>query len=120
MGFKEGLTAGSSDVKKMVTQADGQCFMGVGKSEDGAADLEIEIGVKPRYVRVVVPDEAKTGQVCEWFEGMDDASAIKYSDDSGLQVNMVDSNGITVDNRGFKLGTAVQKGDKEFAWLAIG
>ncbi len=120
MGFKEGLEAGASDVKKMVTQAGGQCFMGVGKSEDGAAELEIELGVKPRYIRVVIPKAGTDGEVYEWFEGMDDESAIKYFEDSGYKVNMIDSNGITVDSRGFKLGTAAQKDDSEFAWLAIG
>lgn len=82
-----------------------------------AAAIVIECGFKPREVRVI---NTESRDMMEWFEGMDDASAIKTVA-AGTRTKIT-SNGITVSDSGFTIGldTDVNVSDEQLSWVAIG
>ena len=83
-----------------------------------AAAFTITTGFKPRWVRVI--NETASSSSFEWFEGMDDASAIKRAIAGDLTV--VTTNGITVSASGFTVGldTDVNVVNEQLDWIAIG
>ena len=85
-----------------------------------AAAFTITTGFKPRYVKVVNVDSDSDGDMVEWFEGMDAASAIKTVA-AGTRT-LITSLGITVSDTGFTVGldTDVTVNDEQISWMAIG
>lgn len=90
-----------------------------------AAAIAITTGFQPRYVKVVNVTAASTGLVSvEWFEGMDDANAVKTEDagSSETAVTLITSLGITPNSRGFTIGldTDLNVTSEQLHWLCIG
>jgi len=84
-----------------------------------AAAFTITTGFKPRYVKVV--NLGATGLASmEWFEGMDDASALLIVTDGTTTVDT--TTGITVSANGFTVGlnTDVNIINEQLSWIAIG
>lgn len=81
------------------------------------AAFDLDIGFKPRYVRVI---NTTSRDMYEWFEGMADASAIKTVA-AGTRT-LITSNGITPLENGFTVGldTDVVVTSEQLSWLAEG
>lgn len=93
--------------------------MAVGRHINSSAEaaFTVDIGFKPRYVKVVNLDDDIQG---EWFEGMAAASMFKrIQSGTGDEVS---SNGITVSVSGFTLGadSSVNGNNKQLSWIAFG
>lgn len=88
-------------------------------SDATAAAFKITTGFEPRYVKVV--NLGATGLASmEWFEGMDDASALLVITDGTHSVDT--TTGITVAADGFTVGlnTDVNIINEQLSWMAIG
>jgi len=84
------------------------------------AAFKITTGFQPRYVKVV---NETGGHFEEWFEGMEDAEALKCTEDAGtVDIAMITSNGITVAADGFTVGldTDIHVTSEQLSWIAIG
>lgn len=85
------------------------------------AAMDVDLGFKPRYVKVVNVDGLA---MMEWFEGMANASAVKTVDSGSNATDIVKltSNGITVTDFGFTIGldTDVVVTSEQISWLALG
>lgn len=82
-----------------------------------AAAFDLTTGFKPRYVRVV---NVTSRDMLEWFEGMDDASAIK-SVAAGTRT-LITTLGITPLDDGFTVGldADVNVINEQLSWIAQG
>lgn len=98
----------------------GKGAVGGGTSATSAAAVTVAVGFKPKYVRIVAPAANKAGKVTEWFDGMTAAHAIEHKDDTGYSCAAITSNGITVSDRGFTIGTSCQVNSGKYYWLALG
>ena len=80
-----------------------------------AAEFDIEVGFKPRYVKVV---NVTSRDQLEYYEGMDDASAVKTVA-AGTRT-LITTLGITVSDSGFTLGldTDVNVTSEQLSWVA--
>lgn len=91
----------------------------VGRFHDTAAqEFTITTGFKPRYVRV--QNLGATGLASlEWFEGMDDGSALLTITDGTQSVS---TDGIEILSNGFtvEVNTDVVIADEQLSWIAIG
>lgn len=98
--------------------ATGHAACGKGTSATTAAAVEIECGFKPQYVRVVVIDT--NCMATEWYEGMDAGKGVQLKENTGFKLAQLAANGITVNDRGFTLGTGCQVNAKAYYWVALG
>ena len=80
------------------------------------AAFDVDTGFRPRYVRII---NTTSRDMMEWFEGMDDASAIKTVA-AGTRTKIT-SNGVTVDATGFTIGldTDVNVTSEQISWVAF-
>ena len=87
------------------------------ESGDTAAAIKITTGFKPRYVRVI---NEGSGDREEWFEGMEDAEALKIV--AGNAASMITTLGITVADDGFTIGldTDINVKAEQLSWIAYG
>ena len=81
------------------------------------AEFDLTIGFKPRYVKVV---NTTSRDMLEWFEGMDDASAVKTVA-AGTRT-IITTLGITPLENGFTVGLDldVVVTSEQLSWLAEG
>lgn len=98
--------------------ATGHAAVGDGTSASSAVAVTIECGFKPKYVKVLVIDTNCVAT--EWLEGMADAKGVQIKDSTGLKMAELSANGITVNDRGFIIGTAAQVNSKKYHWVAFG
>jgi len=84
-----------------------------------AAAFDITTGFLPRYVKVQNLN-ASGYAAMEWYEGMDDASAVLTGADGAI--SLITSLGITPSSRGFTVGlqTDVNVINEQLSWMAIG
>ena len=82
-----------------------------------AAAFNITVGFQARYVKVV---NVTSRDMMEWFEGMDDASAVKTVA-AGTRT-LITTLGITVSANGFTVGldTDVNVTSEQISWMATG
>lgn len=75
-----------------------------GKLTGTGATINVDIGFKPCYIRIVNETQLN---VSEWVEGMADARAVTVEDSGAgtTDVLVKSSNGITPTSIGFNLGT---------------
>lgn len=88
-------------VTQSSTQTNGVVNRFVGRylEDDTAAAFTLDVGFTPRIVRVV---NLTSRDQMEWFEGMDDASALKTVA-AGTRT-IISSNGITVSGKNVTVG----------------
>lgn len=93
--------------------------MAVGRylTDGTAAEFDITCGFRPRYVLV---QNVTSRDKYEWFEGMDDASAVKTVA-AGTRT-LITTLGITDNADGFTVGldTDVNVTSEQLSWIAIG
>jgi len=92
---------------------------GDGTTASTPAAVEINLGFKPKYVKVVVIDT--TCAQTEWIQGMTAAKGVHLKvDAAAISFAELGADGITVSARGFTIGTAAQVASKKYHWVALG
>jgi hypothetical protein len=88
----------------------------VGTVTGTGAALTVTLGYRPDHVRVVNITDGDT--VHEFFTGMTAGHAIKITNGDTTQMSRITSNGITLTDTGFTLGTDVSESDKLLGYVA--
>lgn len=102
----------------LMQMATAQGATGSGTSAATLAAVEVELGFKPKYVKVFVADTNCVAT--EWTDGMTAGKGIQLKENTGYKLTELSANGITVDDRGFTIGTSCQTASKKYYWVALG
>ena len=82
-----------------------------------AAAVTVNLGFTPRYVKAVNINDLA---VFEYFEGMAAGAALRNGNHASEQNSVISSNGITVSDGGFTLGTAICDTAADVVrWIAV-
>lgn len=98
--------------------ATGQAAYGGGKSASSKAAVNVELGFKPVYVRVIYFDGSDQAVMVDFIQGGSGGVDVGQGVVSGAAKKS--SDGITVSEKGFTVGTDCQTNSKPYMWIALG
>ena len=105
--------------QEMMNIISGHAACGDGTAANPAVAVSISLGFQPRYVKVVTVDATTGSFSTEWIYGMAAAKGMQLKDDTTFKLTELAANGITVNSRGFTIGTACQLAAHKYHWVAF-
>lgn len=92
-----------------------------GGGEAGSSAIDVTVGFKPIYVKVFNLDSSNQ-DFFELIRGDDDTDmgeGMKFDVDTG-DVSELSTNGITLNEDGFTIGTECTTNSEDYMWMAFG
>ena len=101
--------------------ATGQAAYGKATAAGSPAAIDVVLGFKPVHVKVITVDVANsitTELIGGKTDGLDEG--IQYKENTGYKAAILAADGITINDKGFTIGTACQTANKPLVWMALG